>query len=159
MSPEEHKKHDREAEQAIIAGVEKYGWWVPMFKAEGNAPSFAYTIGLWKTFKHPEIICFGLPPRTIGQILNNAGSIIKEGEKMPLYVRYNRLFERGDAVFLPINSEEQMRAYFGYGLWYHKGLFPAIQLVWGDTANRFPWEEGFESKFRPFQPLLETWSQ
>jgi hypothetical protein len=159
MMSEEHKKHDKEMELTIISNVKKYGWHVSMFKAERDSPSFCYTIGLWETYKHPEIICFGLPPMTMGQILNSAGHLIKEGEKMPIYTRFNKLFERGDAVFLPINSEKEMLAYFGYGLWYNKGMFPALQLVWGDTANKFPWEEGFESKFRPYQPLLEAWGQ
>jgi Domain of unknown function (DUF4262) len=154
MLPEEHLEHDRATEKAIVEGVEKYGWFVPLFKADENGPSFAYTIGLWKTFQHPEIICFGLAPMTIGQILNNAGQLVKEGNTLPLNQRDNRLLEKMDVVFVPIATEKNIRRYFGYGLWYNKGIFPAIQLVWGDTQNRFPWEEGFETKFGRFQPLL-----
>lgn len=159
MSSEEHEKHDHETKQAIIAGVEQYGWFVAMFNASKKSPSFAYTIGLWKTFQHPEIICFGLPPQSLQVLLNGAGLLVKEGEKLPLFRRDGRLLDHGSLVFLPINSEQEIRDYFGYGLWYNKGLFPAIQLIWSDTADRFPWEEGFESRFRRFQPLLEAWPQ
>ncbi|MBC7773956.1 MAG: DUF4262 domain-containing protein, partial [Phycisphaerae bacterium] len=140
MTQEEHQQHDRETEQAIIHGVPKHGWFVPLFKAEAGKPSFGYTIGLWQTFKHPEIIMFGLNPLTIHQILNTAGGIVKEGGELPLFVPYDQLFENGNAVLLPILSEKELRDHFGYGLWYNKGVFPAFQIVWGDTVNRFPWE-------------------
>jgi len=154
MTPEEHKKHDQETEQAIIRGVEKYGWFIPFFKSEGGQPPFGYTIGLWQTLQHPELIMFGLPPQSIHQILNTAGLIIKEGSELPVLTRYDQLLENSDVMLLPILAEKDLRGHFGYGLWYNKGIFPAFQIVWGDTANRFPWEAGFEERFRAYQPII-----
>lgn len=154
MTPEEHRKHDKETEQAIIRGVEKYGWFIPFFEREARSPEFGYTIGLWQTFQHPEIIMFGLKAQTMQQILNTAGSIVKAGGELPVLARYDQLLENADVMLLPILAEKDLRDYFGYGLWYNKGIFPAFQIVWGDTANRFPWEAGFEERFRPYQPII-----
>src|SRR5262249_11237593 len=38
---------------------------------------------------------------------------------------------------------------------YERVKFPALQLVWTDRNNRFPWEEDFEDKFLHDQPLLD----
>ena len=58
-------------EQQIKECIEEFGWFVGMFESTNNEPSFAYTIGLWKTFSHPEIISFGLPIETLQTILNS----------------------------------------------------------------------------------------
>jgi hypothetical protein len=43
-------------------------------------PSFAYGIGLWEKFKHPEIICFGLTTRTLGGLINDVADLVKNGK-------------------------------------------------------------------------------
>ena len=43
------------------SNIEKFGLQVIMVNATDYSPSFAYSIGLYKTYNHPEIICFGLP--------------------------------------------------------------------------------------------------
>lgn len=39
--------------------------------------------------------------------------------------------------------------------YYKNDQFPAMQLVWPDNANRFPWEEGFAHSLTDKQPLLD----
>jgi len=40
--------------------ISNYGLQVIMVSGTDYSPSFAYSIGLFETYKHPEIICFGL---------------------------------------------------------------------------------------------------
>jgi hypothetical protein len=57
IKPEEH---DKQAEEEITRIVKEYGWYVALFEANTATPAFAYTVGLWKNLRHPEIISFGL---------------------------------------------------------------------------------------------------
>jgi hypothetical protein len=42
-------KHDDQTE----SNIEKFGLTVIIIEATDYLPTFAYSIGLWKTFKHP----------------------------------------------------------------------------------------------------------
>ncbi|HEY6221000.1 MAG TPA: DUF4262 domain-containing protein, partial [Candidatus Eisenbacteria bacterium] len=52
-------RHDHH-EDFINEAVAKYGWAVQMIPGDGDDPAFAYTVGLFKSYGHPEIITFGL---------------------------------------------------------------------------------------------------
>ncbi len=56
--------------------VEKFGWHVlKIFSDTESAPSFAYTVGLEKTFDHPELVIFGLNDNLelMHKVLNSLG--------------------------------------------------------------------------------------
>jgi hypothetical protein len=43
-----------------------------------------------------------------------------------------------------------------YAIWYYRSSpFPVLQLVWPDPAGLFPWEDGFDERYRKRQPTLE----
>jgi len=155
MTKEEHNQHDKEVEESIKEIVEKHGWYIALFHATDYLPSFAYTIGLWKTFGHPEVISFGFKIETLGAILNMAGDKIKAGETIQTSRDYDDFFENGRAQFINVH-EENLKDYFGYGLWYNEHKpFPALQLVWTDRLNHFPWDANYEEEFIYKQPLLD----
>ena len=43
----------------ITQTINDKGFFVALFDGEGTMPAFAYSIGLYKNYKHPEIIMFG----------------------------------------------------------------------------------------------------
>ena len=53
--------------------IETYGWHVIKVLEDDEGPGFAFTIGLFKRFGHPELIVFGLPLDTMHEMLNAAG--------------------------------------------------------------------------------------
>jgi len=118
MTTEEHKKHDKESEKNIIDIVTKQGWFVGLINGTDYLPTFGYTIGLWKTFNHPELICFGLQAETIHQILNIGGQKIKAGEKLINDRLYDDFFEQGPAQFINVKAEN-IKDFFGYGMWFN----------------------------------------
>ncbi len=69
---EEHNHRDN---NRTASDIEKFGLSVIIIEATDYLPSFAYSIGLWQKFKHPEIICFGLRNQTLLWIINNAAEI------------------------------------------------------------------------------------
>lgn len=142
-------------EDKLLADIEKFGWTVLMVPASEYLPSFAYTVGLWKNYKHPELISFGLSIKTLHSILNIGGEIIKSGKSILVNKNYSNFFENGSAQFLKVDNRN-IADYFGYAIWFSKEeAFSALQLVWTDRNNKFPWDIDFEKEFEKKQPLLD----
>jgi hypothetical protein len=149
-----HEEHDKQAEEEIIRIVKEHGWYIALFEANTATPAFAYTIGLWKNFGHPEIISFGLSVNTLGAILNNAGNLIKEGKKIEVDEDNQEIFTNSPARFKTVHSDN-IADYFGYGRWFNEYKdFPALQLFWTDTSFYYPWDEQFNKTLAFNQPLL-----
>lgn len=135
--------------------IDKYGLQVIMVSGSSYSPSFAYSVGLFDTYKQPEIICFGLPDKLGHEIINEVADLIKNGENIKTYTNYDNIFKGSRAEFLSVD-ERNIDDYFGAALnYYEKTKFPAVQLVWTDRNDKFPWEEDFEEKFLYYQPLLD----
>ena len=149
---DEHHCRDHEKTKADI---EKYGLSVIMLRASGYRPSFAYSVGLWEKFKHPEIICFGFSTETLHGLVNDAAELVKSGSVIVTNKIYNNFFEKNDTAFVKVDPL-YLSDYFDYGINYYQSEdFPALQFVWTDRNNKFPWEEGFEEEFIYKQPLLD----
>lgn len=150
----DHEKHNKEAEESITRIVNEFGWYVAKFEATEYLPSFAYTIGLWKNYNHPELIIFGLTPDTLHNILNIGGDIAKAGDKLIANQESDELFDNSKAYILEVN-QKNLKDYFGYGIWFNEGEFPVHQIVWTDKNHKFPWAQDFQNEFTHRQPLLD----
>ena len=151
-----HEEHDKAAEEKIKADVTKYGWHVGLFEADDGNPSFAYTIGLWKTYKHPEIICFGLSTDILSKVLNDAGNIVKGGEVIELEKDNHDIFEGVPAQFISVD-QNRIADFFGYGMWFYDYQdFPAIQMIWPDKNGKLPWDADFDNAIKDKQIILNT---
>ncbi|ABQ05929.1 DUF4262 domain-containing protein [Flavobacterium johnsoniae] len=135
--------------------IEKYGLQVILIEATDYLPSFAYSIGLWKEYNHPEIICFGLSTSLLHTIINDVAEIIKKNETIVEGKNYTNIFKNSRAEFLKVHPNNILD-YFGTAInFYEREDIPALQLVWTDRSNKFPWEENFEEEFLYRQPLLD----
>ena len=135
--------------------IEKYGLSVVKIESTEYLPSFAYSIGLTKTFNHPEIICFGLRTELLHQLINDVAEIIKEEGELNLNKEYDNVFENSRAKFLQIDKRN-IEDYFGVAIKYYGTTeINGFQLIWTDRNNKFPWEDGFEEVFKFKQPLLD----
>jgi hypothetical protein len=156
MTDKEHKCVDKdELLDKTKLNIEKFGLQVIMVNSTGYSPSFAYSIGLWETYKHPEIICFGLPNDLGHAIINDVAEIIKQGLTLKINENYADIFKDSRAEFLKVD-ERNIENYFGVALEHYKDeKFNALQLVWTDRNDKFPWEQNFEEEFIYKQPLLD----
>ena len=150
-----HEEHNTQAEINIKNDVEKHGWTVCLFEADTATPAFAYTIGLWKNFNHPEIIAFGLPLDMMHAILNDAGDIIKAGNPLETAVDNFEVLELHPVQFRKVDADN-IPDYFGYAQWFYDyEAFPALQLFWTDKGGKFPWEPEFDESYKLDQPFLD----
>ena len=135
--------------------INKFGLQVIMVGSTSYFPSFAYSIGLTETYNHPEIICFGLPNELGHAIINDIAEIIKKGETIEKGKIYTEIFKGSRATYLKVDKRN-IDDYFKAALNYYVGKsFTALQVVWTDRNDKFPWEENFEEEFLFKQPLLD----
>ena len=152
MKYEEHSCENRDLTKSHI---DKYGLSVKLIQSTDYLPSFAYSIGLWTTYRHPEIICFGLKTKTLHAIINDVADLVKNGKSIKKNMTYYDIFENSKAEFLEVDNRN-LRDYFGFAIdFYNSSDFPALQLIWTDRNNKFPWEDNFENEFLHKQPLLD----
>jgi hypothetical protein len=150
-----NKDHNCIDDDKLIADIEEFGWSVLLIEATDYLPSFAYTVGLWKNYNHPEIISFGLSAQTLHAILNIAGETVKSGQALMTETNYSDFFETGSAQFVGVD-QRNIQDYFGYAIWFNdQEEFPAVQLVWTDRKDKFPWDIDYEKEFEIKQPLLD----
>jgi Domain of unknown function (DUF4262) len=141
--------------EKLLTDIEKHGLTVILIRATDYLPSFAYTIGLWKNYKHPEIIGFGLKIETLHTVLNDVAELVKNGQTIELNINYPDIFESSKAEFISVDKRS-LADYFGTAINIYKTEdFPAIQLVWTDRNDKLPWETDFEEEFIYKQPLLD----
>jgi hypothetical protein len=151
-TPQEHSCIDNEK---LISNIEKFGWAVLYIEATDYLPSFAYTVGLWRNYNHPELISFGLTTKTLNAILNIGGDLIKSGQNIQVDKVYDNFFDGGRAQFVIVDNRN-LNDYFSNAISFNKkNNFPALQLVWTDRKGKFPWNMGFEEEFIFRQPLLD----
>lgn len=155
LTPEEHAAHDAAAEQKIVSDVEEYGFHVAQIPGDGYSPSFAYTIGLYKTYGYPELICFGLNPGLLHSVLWAGKKLLGKQPRPDQSAGYPDFIGDFDVRLLTVDKA-WYQYYFGYGIWFNQSDdFPVIQIVWPDKQALYPWEAGFNPAWRAGQPLLD----
>jgi len=143
-----------QAEEKIVADVAEYGWHVMNVFAEEGRPGFSYSIGLSVTFRHPEIILFGLRSETAHQLINLVGNAVQEGKSFEDGSVSSDFLSGYDCVFLSV-PRRFYEDYLGFGLWFYgEESFPVLQLVYPDRNGHWPWEPEAGEGFRQAQPVL-----
>ncbi len=138
----------------VHADIATYGWHVVKVLEDDEGPGFAFTIGLYQRFEHPELIVFGLPPDTMHLMLNGAGEAVRAGQTYTAGRSYGDILEGYNCTFRPV-PRRHYEAYLGYARWYYDGDgFPALQLIWPDREHRYPWTAPADAWIRTGQPVL-----
>ncbi|MFD2763051.1 DUF4262 domain-containing protein [Micromonospora eburnea] len=130
---------------ATVARVRKSGWSV-LWVAGGL--DFAYTIGLWHTFRRPEVAMFGLEGQGMQLWLNEYVDHGREhgwpGENEP----FHGVIEDFPTQLRPVHDSWH-DALFGTAYRFYRGAaVPFQQLVWPDREGRWPWAEGATASSR-----------
>lgn len=67
-----------EFEERAISNIKNYGLHIIHVLEQGNLPNFSYSVGLWHSYQHSEVIIIGLKPNLTRWILNELGRRVKE---------------------------------------------------------------------------------
>jgi Domain of unknown function (DUF4262) len=141
-------------ERKVIADIAKFGWHCVHIHGEGDIVEYTFTVGLFQTCQHPELIIFGIPSKVSHQILTIAADAAKSGEPLELSQTTQSLLEGYPCCFAEVPRTEY-REYVGYARWYYEGDgFPLYQIVWPARSGQFPWDQLASAEFKRAQPVI-----
>jgi hypothetical protein len=148
--PEPADEYDRK----LLADVEQHGWHVMGVEEDDEGPAFAYSIGLYRSFRHPEVIVLGLPVQVMHRLINAVGEEVRSGERFEHLDESDEVLDGYNVAFRTVEWRHY-GDYFGYARWFYRGDgFPALQCVWPDSQHRYPWHAEFNTTLARRQPLL-----
>ena len=144
-------------DRAILGDIARVGWSViqinPDDPNDKSTPLYSFSVGLYHTHRHPEIILLGLPHAVAGAIINNIGGMIMLGQKIEPGRQYEQ-FSSAPTVFKEVDRKFY-RQYVGYAGWLYRGSdFPMLQCVWPLKSGLYPWDQGYPPQGAEFQPYL-----
>lgn len=143
-----------EIERRVREDIERFGWHVALVPGEGETPGWAWTLGLFERFAHPELAIFGMPLEEMHRVLNLLGLRVKRGLRLADGARIAGIFE-AYALALRQVDVRWVDPFFGNVAWhYRRADVPLLQVLWPDAQGRFPWEPDFDPAWRREQPLL-----
>ncbi|GAA0327403.1 hypothetical protein GCM10009087_42080 [Sphingomonas oligophenolica] len=139
-------------ERDLVADIRQHGWQGTHVCAGDDQPGFSYSIGFFLRAKLPEILIFSLPANVAHSILAHIFEKAADGYVPPVGVAVSDLMVGYDCYFFPI-AATAYREYPLSSTWFYRGTdYPCLQLVWTDEAGLFPWQPGFNERFRDDQP-------
>jgi len=141
-------------EQKLLDDVNKFGWHCVNVFGDSEHEPFSYTIGLFHTYGHPELLIYGLPREIARTVLNVAAEAAASGKAMDLNQPTDELLEGYACVFVPVPLVDYPE-HVGFARWYYDGdNFPVQQVVWPSKTGLFPWHPEASVEFRAKQPVL-----
>lgn len=150
--PAPEDDHDR----AILGDIRRVGWSVIQINPDDEndtGPVYSFSVGLYHTHGHPEVILLGLPHEVAGPIINDIGAAVAGGRRVEPGQAYDD-FASVPLAFVAVDPAHY-REYVGYALWLYGGPgFPMLQCVWPLKSGHFPWDRGYDERGATVQPLL-----
>ncbi len=143
-----------DGDRKLLSDIDRIGWHVVMIPEENGEPGWSFSVGLFKSFRHPEIVVFGLPLELSGQVINGIGSDVQKGIAFEAGQEYGDILEGVLCTFRSV-ATRWYRPFLGYAAWYYEGLnFPVLQCIWPDKEQHYPWEPEFKQAWVWAEPLL-----
>ena len=119
-------------------------------------PPWGHSLGLFHTYKHPEIVMVGALDMVASRVLQDMRERVTGGEVLQPEQEYINFIDYHNCVFRPIDKSHY-RNYLEWAIsFYGNSDFPALQLVWSDPSGLYPWDPSsqFHREMKGFQPLL-----
>ena len=156
------KRWRMQLEAKINGDVQEYGFFVMVvFDPTRAKPPFAYTIGLHHT--NPalcDLLMLGLDGERLRSFVSAIARHGLGGSRYEAGQTYADFTANGLPFFFAPVGAEHYDDYLGWAInYYARQSFPVLQVVWPDEASRFPWQPGFDERFRAKPPLLFERSQ
>jgi len=148
-------KPQTDADRSVIRDIATRGWHIVVVAERNDRPGWAFTIGLQRSFEHPEVIAFGLPGTANREIADRIARDIAAGNTHPAGSTCDKILQGLPCEFRAVDRS-WYETFLGYAVWYYgDGNFPVIQFLWPDRENRLPDRPDFDPDLAGLQPLLE----
>jgi hypothetical protein len=153
MTQPQRLSHD-DLNRIVINNVNEFGWHCVNVIEDDNHPPWSYTIGLYETWEHPELIVIGRSRATSHALLKTLADNIELNSPPGVTNPDGHLILGMKCHFLQVDPRYHSD-YVGFALWYYrKRRFPLYQIVWPDPDGVYPWDEKASNSFKEWQPVL-----
>ena len=147
---------EHEADKVLFRNVRNHGCHI--VGIPDAVPPFAFSIGLFLNYGHPELIIFGQRSENAQAIINLVRDRAAEGRKFVDGDISGDLLENGYKLGFWQVPFKAYPEYLGTAIWFYSKsrlAFPCLQVIWQDVNRRFPWEGECISDVKADQPLLK----
>ena len=127
----------------VLREIHTDGWQITgvLAREQNKGPDFAYSIGLFHTLGHPEIILFGLPIDVCMRAVNRDRLDIRDGKRFQPMAVYDHILTPPHSCCFREVDRKHYHGHVGYALWFYEtDPFPLMQCFWSDENGRFPWD-------------------
>jgi hypothetical protein len=148
-------KPETDADRRLLRDVADRGWHVVSVADLNDRPGWAFSVGLQRSFDHPEVIVFGLPENANRQVVDRVAHDVATGTPHPVGSTSDSLLAGLHCEFRAV-APGWCETFLGYAVWhYGRDGFRAVQLLWPDRDGRLPDHPEFDAELTRHQPLLE----
>lgn len=137
-----------------LSDIKEHGLHVIHVLEDEKGPNFSYSVGLFHTYQHPEIIMIGLKRELAHILINNIAFDIKEGKTYKGGQFYSDILDDFECLMLDVEAK-YYDEYFGQASRFYKSNdFPVLQCVYPTVSGVYPWEDNWPENLKNIQPLL-----
>jgi hypothetical protein len=138
--------------EKLLNDIEKYGLQVMHVFGDELGPGFSYSIGLFESYNHPEVIIIGLRQDLMHQLINNMANDIKNGKVYQPLNYYPDILDDFKCYIVSVDNYNY-NEYVGMAQnHYNSDSFPLIQCIYPTTKGIYPWEKEWPQNTS--QPIL-----
>lgn len=146
-----------ELDAQIAKSVEDNGWHA--ISIEDADPPFFYACGLPTSFNHPELIVFGLDPKSAYGILSAVIEDIMNEKSFKEPGKIQGILEEATIAVRPVHPTHY-EFYVGYAMGHHRhvknpGDLAVMQIFWPDETGHFPFDRECDNAVYQLQPRLD----
>ncbi len=141
------------AGSAIDDAIRRVGWAVITIPPHDEAPSFAYTVGLTATFRHPELMLVGFDPSGMRSLVNMAGGRVKSGIRHGDWTSDDKIIVGETVWFRRVAARDARKWALLAGHRYGEDLV-LLQMFLPDERGLFPWDAGVKAAHAKIQGVL-----
>jgi hypothetical protein len=151
----EAKLREKGLNVVMLTDIRREGYHkISVFSEVEGEPEFSYTVGLFHTYKHPELVIFGLSIEVELAILDTVHDLVAGGTRFMHGNSSSEVLDGASVVFLEF-SRTEYDEYLGQAEnFYRSDDFPVLMLTWPDRDGVFPWMNGAAEWLTQQQPAL-----
>jgi hypothetical protein len=142
-------------DRKLINGVRERGWGVLAIPEDEVSAGWAFTIGLWHSYRSPEVAVFGLDGPVMMRCLNALGDQVAAGRPVVAHEEREGIINNHAVTLKPVHDGWR-RAFLGTAHGFYRATrgVSFLQLLWPDRAGLFPGQVGFMPQYGELQPRL-----
>ncbi|MGX7827048.1 DUF4262 domain-containing protein [Actinokineospora sp. 24-640] len=145
-----------EVDTKLVRDIGDAGWGVVAIPGDRVSAGWTFTVGLWHTFRFPELAMFGLDGRLMQSCVNTVGNQVAAARAPAPGDDLGDILSDDYRLSLRPVDPGWHKPFFGAATGFYRATpsLPFLQLLWPDDDHLFPGHIDFDSDYDELQPQL-----